>query len=279
MWWLSMWVVVTVFGVCGLVASANAVRFERRVSREVREMRNDTDAVGLDRTAPGLPNPVRRYLDKALGSRQRAVRTVQLQHGGTFRTSLDGRWLAIRGEQHFTSDPPGFIWWGRVRMFPGMWVDARDRSVNGIGNMFVTIESSFTVADSRGAEMDQGSLVRLLCEMPWFPTAFLDGRYVQWSPLDEHRARATLQVNGRSVTATFEFGTDDLPVTCSADRFFDSGGQSVLTPWSGRFADFRAVDGLLVPHHVVAAWVINGSPSEYVRFDVERVVFDAGGTS
>ena len=177
-----MWAVVAVFGVCGLVASANAVRFERRVAREVREMRGGTDAALLDRGAPGLPDPVRRYLNTALGSRQRAVRTVRFHHGGTFRTSLDGTWLAIRGEQHFTADPPGFIWWGRVHMFPGMWVDARDRSVNGIGNMLVKVESSFTVADSSGAEMDQGSLVRLLCEMPWFPTAFLDGRYVQWSP-------------------------------------------------------------------------------------------------
>lgn len=278
MGWVSMWVVVTVLGVCGVVASANAVRFERRVAREVREMRGGTDVVLLDRSAPGLPSPVRRYLDKALGSRQRSVRTVRLHHGGTFRTSLDGKWLAIRGEQHFTTDPPGFIWWGRVRMFPGMWVDARDRSADGIGNMFVTMESSFTIADSSGAEVDRGSLVRLLCEMPWFPTAFLDGRYVQWSAVDEQRATATLRVNGRSVTATFEFGPDDLPVTCSADRFFDSGGQSVLTPWVGRFADFRAVDGVLVPHHVVAAWVVDGNPSEYVRFDVERVVFDGGPT-
>jgi hypothetical protein len=265
---------ITVFGVCGVLASANAVRFERRVAREIREMPGGTDAVLLDRSAPGLPNPVRRYLGKALGARERAVRTVQLQHGGTFRTSLEGKWLAIRGEQHFTTDPPGFIWWGRVRVFPGIWVDARDRSVIGIGNMFVTVESSFTVADSSGAEMDQGSLVRLLGEMPWFPTAFLDGRYVTWSAVDEHRATATLQVNGRSVVAAFEFGPDDLPTTCSADRFFDSDGESVLTPWVGRFSDFRVVNGILLPHHVVAAWLVDGNRSEYVRFDVERVAFD-----
>jgi vacuolar iron transporter family protein len=279
MWWVPMWVVVTVVGVCGVVASANAVRFERRVAREVREMQRGTEATFLDRGLAGLPNPARHYLDKALGSRQRAVQTVHLQHGGTFRTSLDGKWLAIRGGQHFTTDPPGFIWWGRVRLFPGIWVDARDRSVNGIGNMFVTMESSFTIADSSGAEMDQGSLVRLLCEIPWFPTAFLDGRYVQWSAVDEHNARATLQVNVRSVTASFEFGPDDLPTTCTADGFFDGGGVSVLTPWVGQFTDFRAVDGVLVPHHVVAACVVNGNPSEYVRFDVERVVFDGGGPS
>jgi hypothetical protein len=55
MWWVPMWVVVTVVGVCGVVASANAVRFERRVAREVREMQRGTEAASLDRGLAGLP--------------------------------------------------------------------------------------------------------------------------------------------------------------------------------------------------------------------------------
>jgi hypothetical protein len=98
------------------------------VAREVREMAASVEAPLLDRHAlAGLPDPVRRYLTKAVISRQRAVRTVRLRHGGTFRPSLDGSWSPIRGEH---TSPPillGFIWWGRVRLFPGLWVDARDR--------------------------------------------------------------------------------------------------------------------------------------------------------
>lgn len=125
---------------CGVVASANSVRFERRVAREVREMEVSIGAPLLDRRPlVELPDPVRRYLTKAVGARQRAIRTVRLHHGGTFRPSLHGSWFPIRGEQHFTADPPGFIWWGRVRMFPGLWIDARDRSVKGVGNMFVNV--------------------------------------------------------------------------------------------------------------------------------------------
>ena len=159
MWWVAGWVAVTVVGVCGVIASVNGVRFGRRVAREVRETAAaSNEAPLLDYHAlAGLPDPVRRYLTKAVISRQRAVRTVRLRHGGTFRPSLDGSWSPIRGEQHFTADPPGFIWWGRVRLFPGLWVDARDRSVDGIGNMFLTMESTFTIADSRGPQLDQGA--------------------------------------------------------------------------------------------------------------------------
>jgi hypothetical protein len=185
MWWVAWWAVVAIVGACGVVASTNSVRFERRVAREVREMEASADTRLLDRRRLAeLPDPVQRYLSKAVGARQGAIQTVRLRHGGTFRPSLQGSWFPIRGEQDFTADPPGFIWWGRVRIFPGLWIDARDRSMNGAGSMFVTAESTFTIADSHGPQLDQGALVRLLAEMPWLPTTFLDSRYVRWAAIE-----------------------------------------------------------------------------------------------
>jgi hypothetical protein len=111
--------------------------------------------------------------------------------------------------------------------------------------------------------------------MPWLPTAFLDSRYVRWAAVDDHRASATLQVNDVTATGLFEFGSDELPSTFSAERFFDAGdGKSVMTPFVGRFTDYRPVEGVLVPHRAVAAWIVEGTSHEYVRFDVERLEFD-----
>ena len=194
-----------------------------------------------------LPAPVRRYLGSAVGQRERAVRTVRLRHGGTFRPKLDGAWLKIRGEEYFTADPPGFVWWGRVHVAPAVWIEARDRSVDGAGHMLVLAESTFTLADSAGSELDQGALLRLLGEMPWFPTAFLDARYVTWTAVDDRRARAALRVNEREVAGVFEFDAAGLPAAFLADRYLDEdGGQSVLTPWRGQYGDYREVDGMKI---------------------------------
>ena len=203
------------------------------------------------------------------------MRAVRLRHGGTFRPKLDGEWLAIRGEQYFAADPPGFVWWGRVAMAPGLWIEARDRSVGGAGNMLVLAESTLTLADSSGPGLDQGALLRLLGEMAWFPTAFLDERYVTWAALDESRASATLRVNGREVTGVFEFGAEGLPRGFRADRYRDlGGGKSALTAFPGETSDFREVDGLLVPHQMVASWHLEGQRLPYVRFLVERLEYD-----
>lgn len=278
MFWLALWIAVLAIGALGVVASANSLRFGRRVAREARQMwAGSAEPLRIDPSRlEELPTPVRRYLAKAVGGRELAARTVRLRHGGTFRPKLDGIWLPIRGEQYFAADPPGFVWWGRIRMAPGLWVEARDRSVRGVGNMLVLAESTFTMADSAGPELDQGALLRLLGEMVWFPTAFLDARHVTWTLVDDRRAEATLRVNGREAAGVFEFGDDGLPLAVSADRYRDlGGGKAVLTPWSGECGDYREVGGLLVPHQMTASWHLDGQRIPYVRFLVERLEYDA----
>lgn len=263
-------------GALGALVSANRQRFGRRVATEARAMwAGAAEPLPIDggRRAV-LPYPVQQYLERALGAR-RAVRTVRLRHGGTFRTRLDGKWVAIRGEQYFAAAPPGFVWWGRVRMSPGVWVDARDRSLGGEGNMLVKAASTFTIADSRGPELDQGALLRLLAEMVWFPSALVDDRYVGWTSLDDHRALATLRVGGREVSGVFEFREDGLPAAFRADRYRDlGGGRGTLTPFVGQPADYREVDGLLVPHRMTAAWEVGGRRIPYAEFLVERIEYD-----
>lgn len=276
MWWTALWVFVALVGVAGTVASVNSIRFERLVAREARSMAgtpaNARPPVAQRAT---LPPPVRRYLAKAVPEGLPQLRGATLRQRGTFRPSLDGSWLPMRGEQHFSADPPGFVWWGRVRVAPGIWIDARDRSVNGTGNMLVTMESTITMADSSGPQLDQGALLRLLGEIAWLPTVFLDARYIRWSAVDEHRARAALTVNGHTVEGEFAFGADDLPVAFSAERYRDTGGgRSVLTPFVGRLSDFRAVDRLLIPYRVVGAWIVDGTVKDYANFEVERIDFD-----
>lgn len=46
----------------------------------------------------------------------------------------------------------------------------------------------------------------------------------------------------------------------------------------------RSVNGVgsmfvLVPHRAVAAWILDGRPAEYVRFDIQHVEFDVRGPS
>lgn len=271
--WIIASVAVSALAAIGVAAWINSRRFGRRIHRDVQRMFTDSPGpLPIERRRlEELPAPVRRFLVRALGARALALRTIRLRHGGTFRTSLDAHPLPVVGEEYFVSDPPGFLWWGRLRIAPGVWVDACDRSLAGVGNLRIAAESTLILGDNSGPAMDQGEMLRLLAEMVLIPSAFLDERHVIWMAIDDRTARATLRVNGREASGLFEFAADGLPNRFSADRDRDVGkGKSVSTPWSGELSDYREIDGLTVPFRFVACWHVDGKRIPYADFVVEQ---------
>ncbi|WP_242342043.1 DUF6544 family protein [Anaeromyxobacter terrae] len=275
----SMGIAAVAAGGLGLVVAVQRKRFSERIAREARELWRQ-ESSGPEKRTPldALPPPVRRYAEASGAASHAPVRAVRLRHGGTFRPRFDRPWLPIRGEQYFASDPPGFVWWGRVRTGAGVWIDARDRSLAGEGNMRIMLASSWKLAEVRGREMDEGALQRLLAEMVWFPTAFLDARHVSWSPIDDTRARAVLRLRGREVAVEFRFDANGLPSRISADRYRDVNGKPVLTPWIGECSHYLEVGGLRVPFRLEATWHVNGRAVPYARFSVDELELDRAET-
>ena len=279
--WILVWGIVTLVGAVGTWVSFESVQLHRRFAADAKALlssapplQGGSASLDLGRLAP-LPAPVHQYLSRALGDPLRRVQSVRFRHGGRFRTKLDGPWRPIRGEQYDTSDPPGFLWWGRLSPAPGLWIDACDRSVAGRGNMVVSLDSSITLFNRVGRELDQGALLRLLSEFVLLPSVLLDERYVTWAPVDQRHARASLRVQGSVVAGVFEFGDDGLPRSFQADRHLDTGsGQPRLLPWSGDYADYRRVSGMLVPHHFIGYWHVDGQRIAYVDFVLETPQYD-----
>lgn len=275
MTWLALWMALLLVSGVGLVVTWNGLRLERQVALAgddlVARGRASTPALG---DLAHLPAPVARYLGKAIDPGRRPIRHIRLQHGGGMRLKPDASWLALRGVQTLTSDAPAFAWWGRVRVAPGVWIDARDTLVDGHARMLIQLASTVTLGNVTGAELDQGAMVRLLGEMMWMPTALHDRRYVTWTAIDDASAKATLRFEGREASAFFHFGPDGLPARVSADRYREVNGKSVLTPWTGAARDFRKVDGVLVPFEMDATWELEAGPFHCLHFTVDELVVD-----
>lgn len=151
---IVLWSITLVIAALGLVASVQSWRFGRLVAHDAERLFALRGAGSPIHHLEALPPPVRRYAELVGATTHAPVRALRLRHAGTFRTALDRPPQPIRGEQYFSSDLPGFVWWGRIT--------TRD--------------------DARGPAVDEGSLLRLLGEMAWFPTSLLDERYLKWSP-------------------------------------------------------------------------------------------------
>src|SRR5512139_2596824 len=91
-------------------------------------------ALPLPHELNGLPMPVQHYFSVALQHGARPVRSVTLEHTGTFNLSEDGeRWRPFTSTQRVTLAPAGFDWRARIRLLPGLSIHVRDAFVGGQG--------------------------------------------------------------------------------------------------------------------------------------------------
>jgi hypothetical protein len=207
----------------------------------------------------GLPEPVQRYLRYSQVVGKEPIRTVRLKQIGKFRQSAQQPWMNLDAEEYYSVIPPGFIWVGTMRKGGLPLVRARDRYRDGKGNMQIKLGTIFTIANAKGEEMDQASMMRYLNEMMWFPTAFL-GPNVSFEPVDQASAKVTLTDLGKQVTATMYFDDQGRPTDFVAPRYFREG----LETWSTPITEYGEYGGLKLPVNGKAVWKLKEGDLEYI---------------
>lgn len=257
------------------VAAASAIataRFRERYEAEkaalLRRGRAGGAAAAPAPAREPLPRPVQRYLELARPGPAAAV--AVLEQRGALRTAPDGPWLPFVAEQAYSMDPPGFVWHARAELAPLVHLVARDAFVDGRGHMLVRVLGLVTVADARGPELDRGAALRYWGEVISFPERVLDPR-VRWEALDDRRARMLVEHDGLELAGVVEFGEDGLPAAFLADRFREVGGESVLTPWSGHFREWKELDGRRYPTRWEAVWHLPEGDFSAVAMEILRV--------
>ena len=71
----------------------------------------------------------------------------------------------MQAEQYYTVTEPSFIWKANMAMMPIISITARDKYVNGKGQMTIKALSLIPIANSSGQKVDQGTLQRYLAEI------------------------------------------------------------------------------------------------------------------
>mgnify|MGYP000436381060 CR=1 FL=1 len=259
----------------------NSVRFDRAVGRRVDELlaRADTsaaDTVTTDDFAD-LPPPVRQYFERVLPEERTDIQTARIQQAGALRLGdSESPWRPMEATQHVRTDPPGFLWDATVAVAPLVPAQVVDAYEDGTGSLEATLYSTVTVADAeRGPALDEGELLRYLAEAVWYPTALLPRNGVEWEPIHDRAARATLSHRGTTATLTFYFGADGLVTRVVGDRprRLDDGRYET-TRWTGHWRDYAERDGVLIPTSGEVAWNLPGETRTYWRASLESIEYD-----
>lgn len=224
-----------------------------------------------------LPPPVRRWLAGSGVVGKRVPRTLRLRQRGLMRLAPDAGEVAATAEQYFRVDEPEFIWRVRVRMMRVLPVAGRDSYIDGRGRMLIKLASMVPVVDASDDRIDQGALLRFLGETVWFPAAALRP-YIEWEPIDERSARATMRRAGASGSAVFEFDERGRFIRLTADRYFGGGLDAKLERWEIEAQEWRTMGGgYLVPTRGEVRWKLKEGDFTFYRWEVTALDVDPPG--
>lgn len=277
MWWKITVLVLSAVIVLGIIlVYADKRLFDNKVEKEVQELFESQEAgepeAITEEDLKGLPEPVQRHLRYAGVVDRKKVKSVRLKQEGRFRQGEDGSWMSFEAEQYYTTEQPGFIWKTDMNFLPLVSVVGRDKYYSGEGNMLIKLPPFIKIADARGDDIDQGTLVRYMNEIMWFPTAYLSD-YISWEPIDSASARAIMTDHGTTVSAVLYFDEKGRLVDFVADRYYAGGDETTLETWTTPIKEYGEMEGLRIPVKGEGVWELDSGSFAYIELEVTELEY------
>lgn len=251
--------------------------FNGRIKREMTSLlsgaKSDTRTVVTEEMLRNLPQPVQKYMTYSGVLGKPIPHTIRLKQVGKIRQDAKSAWMKLEAVEYYSTNPPGFIWKAFLptKRFP--MTLGRDAYLDGRGSMLIKMLSLIPLVNATGPEIDQGSMMRYLNEMTWFPAAFL-GNNITWKAIGETSAEVTLTHQGKSVSATMYFDEEGKPINFVARRYRMVGGRYDLETWSTPFTGCGEFEGLRLPVRGKAAWKLKEGDLEYVELEITELEYD-----
>jgi hypothetical protein len=282
MWWRIPLLVIAGLAVCLTAVFAVGAVCWRAGTKTIRSR---LEAVRLpvrpQRFVPdeleGLPAPVRRYFDAALGDGQPMIVAVSMEHTGTFDMSdSGGQWKPFTSIQRVVMKRPGFDWNARIKAAPGLTVRVHDAYLDGEGLLHASLFGLIPLVRMRGTgEEARSELMRFFAEAPWYPTALLPSQGVHWEAVDDASARSTFTEGETTVSMLFRFDQNNMIESVRAQaRGRAVGDEMIPTPWEGRWREYEIREGMRIPLEGEVAWMLPGGPKPYWRERVTGVTYE-----
>jgi hypothetical protein len=276
-WGDAKWgTVVNVIILASIIISYHHWRFNRMVKDEVHELLTsfpdqNVRLVTLE-SIQGLPPIVQKWLRRsnAIG---REASTVHLTQKGRMRNKPDAKWMHFDADQYFTTSVPGFIWKASIDAGYLVTIVGRDKYANGHGNMLIKAVSMIPIANSQGKEIDQGTMLRYLAEISWFPSAATED-YITWESVDQMTARATMRGDDIAVSGIFSFSAEGDLIGFEGRRYGDFGGKYSLETWSVRNTGYKEFNGIRVPNKSEVTWKLSTGDFTWLEVEVTDIEYN-----
>lgn len=198
----------------------------------------------------------------------RRVLAIRTMERGEMRASLKARWIPFTAEQVTETRRSSFRWEARYRGSRMGLIAVTDAYEEGRGRLVVKLGGVIPVQKVLGPEADRGELQRYLASLILCPPMVLNHGSLEWRAVGPLALRVRDRADPTGATVDVEMNEEGCPLVCRGDRPRMVGKQAELTPWSASGSEFREWEGLRVPGHLEAAWILPDGPFTYYRAEV-----------
>lgn len=252
------------------------LRFNKNVKQEIVALFSNIklkSEIVTKEDLENLPENVQRWLEYSGINGREKILTVRLKQKANMRLNKNKPWMSVQAEQYFTTEEPSFIWKATIKPAPLIHIVGRDKYWKGKGSMLIKFLSLFTVADSEGKEINQGTLLRYLAEMVWFPTAALNN-YIIWNEIDDNNAQATMTYKGVTASGLFSFNDKGEVIKFEAERYGEFDKKFKLEVWSIFLRDYKAFEGIMIPSNGEVTWKLKSGDFNWFNFEVTEIEYN-----
>ncbi|SFG38633.1 hypothetical protein SAMN05660649_01516 [Desulfotomaculum arcticum] len=273
---LALLVVLVIVALLIAVSLIADFLFNQNTKKEVKDLFSDAenkDDIIQEKDLAGLPVCVQKWLENSQVIGKEKISTARLKQRAELRLKADQRWMPADVEQYFTTERPGFIWKVKVKAAPLVYFAGRDKYVEGSGHMLIKLYSLITIADGKGKEINQGTLLRYLAESVWFPTAALSS-YISWEEINASSAKATMSYGGTSASGVFTFNENGEVVNFAAERYGDFDGKYRLETWLVQMKDYKEFEGYRIPTKGEVIWKLQSGNFSWYHFEITDIEYN-----
>lgn len=225
----------------------------------------------------GLPDPVRRYIERSGALGRPRPQNMRVVLGATMYRKPGQAPMRARSVQYSFFGRPTRLFLMDARMF-GLPVRALHVYRQERATFTVRVASTVNMVDLRGEEISAAETVTVLNDMCLMaPGSLVDPR-LAWSALGDRSAAVSLTNGPHVVTATLVFNDrDELIEFWSDDRPDSSTGTFVPMRWSTPVTEYRDEDGRHLLHRGAAVYLRPDGPFTYGEFTTRSIQYDVIG--
>lgn len=268
--------VANVIALAGIVLAYGLWSFNTMVNRELTAfLPKETLAQPVltqSMLAP-LPPVVQKWLEHTGTVGKPLIHTAHIRQKGEMLTKPGGNRVPFEAEQWNTVLRPGFIWRTTMQAAPGIAIVGRDKYVDGRGIMLIKLLALFPIANARGPETDQGSMLRNLGEICWMPSAALN-ESIRWEQLDTFSAKATMTNGGITASGIFRFDAAGDMTSFEARRYYDRKEGATLEDWLVVNTDYGVLAGIRMPVKSEVTWKLAGGDFTWLKLEIVGVAYN-----